>query len=275
MYCPKCGKLVPDGAKFCSFCGESVFDPAPRHARTDDEEIYSYSDQHISDDMDSTRVFDPEQNDMDATKVYDFAAFEDRDPNFRDDRDGYDPNYDPRYDPRYDPNYDPNYSPQNQDPSTIGDSYENYQDGEDDRTFMDKVDDRFRRDDDDDNRPPRQKKSKKGLWITLGIIAVVLIIVLAVLAFSGKLFGNNKAKPTTVPKATVVATAKPTQPKATQAPAPTQAPETQAPATQTPAPTQAPQPITQAPQPTSPPPTQAPDPTTPPATEAPDPTFAE
>ena len=24
MFCPKCGKEIPDGSKFCSYCGEKI-----------------------------------------------------------------------------------------------------------------------------------------------------------------------------------------------------------------------------------------------------------
>lgn len=272
MFCQHCGKPIPDGASHCSFCGAPVDEPSPRHARPEDDELYSYSDRHISDDKDSTRVFDPNRDPIDETKVYNFAAFEGQ-------GDGYDPNldpnYDPNYDPNFDPNYDPNYDPRYPDgPVPIGDDYENYQDGQSDDTFMDKVDQRFRRDDYDDyedGRGPRKKKSKAWIWITVIVIVVSLIAALAFAVFSGNLFGKNNAKPTT-PRATVAATAKPTQAPATQAPRQTQAPApTEAPRpTQAPAPTQAPQIVTEAPRivTEAPAPTQPPAPTQAPATEA-------
>ena len=262
MFCKECGKVIPDGAKRCSFCGAEIRPSGPRHARPEaDEELYSYSDRHLSDDRDSTRIYDPAHESFDETKVYPLGAFDD---GGMDPGDGYG-DYGNDFDPNYDPGYDPNYGPGPMgpdDPETIGDDYEHYMDGQDDDTFMDKIDNRFRRDDDDYRRP---KKSKAWIWITIIIVAVILIIVALVFAFSGKLFGNKNKTPTTVPKATVTATVKPTQaPAPTQPPAPTDPPATQPPATEPPAPTQPPAPdppITQAPEPTQPPATQAPAPT--------------
>lgn len=251
MFCQKCGKVIPDGAKFCSFCGAPVpeLEPSPRHAKPEPEELYSYSDEQIHDedalDMETTRIFDPEQSVDDMTKVYHFENFEDH-------GNAYGP------DDRY-----------MNEPEPLNDSYENYQDGLDDDTFMDKMDNAFRRDDYDDydeydNGRPPQKKSKLWLWITLGVTAVVLMIVFAILAFSGTLFGNKKASPTVAPTAATVVKAT-TAPKPTKAPE-TQAPETQAPATQPPA-TQPP--ATEAPPITEAPATEAP-PTEAPVTEAPE-----
>lgn len=242
MLCNNCGKEITDGAKFCNNCGAPVPEPAPRHARPDpEEEVYSYSDKNLHDELDRTppeeptRVFDPIRDAAEETRVYDLKQHEDD--RFQQDQ-------------PYDPNKD------------INDSYENYSDGEDDQTFMDRMDNRFRRyDDEDEDRPP--KKNKTWLWITLGVLAAVLIIVFAILAFSGSIFkGDNK--PTSLPTAaaTVKPTEKPTE-KATEKPQPTKAPETKAPETQAPA-TQAPAteapPITEAPKPTDPPvtPTDAP-----------------
>ena len=257
MFCQHCGKPIPDGANHCSFCGARVDEPAPRHARPEDDELYSYSDRRVPDDGDLTRVYEPDQ--IDQTKVYNFANFEGQ-------GDGYDPNRDPNYDSNYDPDYDPNYDPRYPDgPVPIGDDYENYQDGQSDDTFMDRVDQRFRRDDDDDYddpRRPRKKKSKAWIWIIV-VILVIAAIVIAFFALKGKLFGKNDMKPT-APTA-VAATAKPTQAPATQAPRATDPPvATSAPATFAPAPTEAPQIVTETPQPE----TQAPAPTTPPVTEA-------
>lgn len=257
MFCQKCGKEIPDGAKFCSFCGAPSPEPSPRHAKPDPEELYSYSDEQIHDE-DATRVFDPEQGVDEPTRVYNFENFEDNGQGFGVpyDQGGMYPN----------------------EPEPLNDSYENYQDGLDDDTFMDRMDNKFRRDDYDDydehGRPPK-KKSKAWLWITLGIVAVVLIIVFAVLAFSGNLFGNKKAAPTVAPTAATVAKAT-TAPKPTKAPE-TQAPETQAPATEPPATqppaTEAPEPITEAPKTEAPateaPVTEPPE-TEPPVTEAPE-----
>ena len=149
----------------------------------------------------------------------------------------------------FDPNqYMGESYPQDQQNNDFNDSYENYYDGEDDQTFMDRMDNRFRRNDDDEDRPPK-KSSKTWLWITLGVLAAV----------------SNK--PTALP--TTVATVKPTEKateKPTEAPKPTKSPETKAPETQAPA-TQAPEteapPITEAPKPTEPPvtPTDPPAPT--------------
>ena len=259
MFCQHCGKTIPDGASRCSFCGAPVDEPAPRHARPEDDELYSYSDRHLSDERDSTRVYDPDHQSIDETKVYHFEAFEGQ-------GNGYDPNRDPNYDPDYDPNYDPNYDPRYPDgPVPIGDDYENYQDGQSDDTFMDRVDQRFRRDDyddyEDDPRRPRKKKSKAWIWVTIIVIIVAAIAAIAITVFNGSLFGKKDAKPTT-PTA-VAATAKPTQAPATQAPRATDPPvETSAPVTYAPAPTEAPQIVTEAPRPE----TQAPAPTAPPAT---------
>lgn len=255
MYCHQCGKEIPDGAKFCNFCGEPM-PQAPRHARPDPqpEELYSFSDPSMADadpypldySDDRTRVFDPVRDEIDETKVYNFEAFEEHDP-VREE-----------------------YVAIDDDRERFDDSYENYLDGEDDDTFMDKLDNKFRRDDDYDDRRPPQRSSKTWLWITLGVFAAVLIVVFAILAFSGSLFGGKKnAAPTVKPTvaATVKATEKPKPteaPKQTEKPKPTEAPKP----TQASAPTQAPQPITEAPQPTDPP---APEPTESPVipTEAP------
>lgn len=257
MICKNCGKTVPDGAQVCTFCGAPLSEEhAPRHARPDSEpeELYSYSDRHISDDMDSTRVFDPGRDIDDSTRVFRPGEFDDREKAYRD---AFDPNYDPNFAPGYDPAYDPAYDPEN-----IGDSYENYQDGEDDDTFMDKVDHRLRRD--DRNHP---KKKRTWLWITLGVFAVVIALVLGFFAVSGNPFGGkNNAKPTSA--TAPVATAKPTQAPVTQAPAPTEPPATQAPAPTEP-------PATQPPAPTEPPATQPPAPTEPPATQPPEPTVEQ
>ena len=83
MFCSNCGKEVPDGAKFCHSCGAPIPEPAPRHARPDPEEVYSYSDKNLHDTLDMTppeeptRVFDPIRDAADETRVYDFAQFED------------------------------------------------------------------------------------------------------------------------------------------------------------------------------------------------------
>ena len=242
MFCNNCGKEIPDGAKFCQHCGAQLPEPTPRHARPEPEteEVYSYSDKELHDELDRTppeeptRVFDPIR-DAAETRVFD-------------------PNQ-----------YMGESYPQDQPNNDLDDSYETYYDGEDDQTFMDRMDNRFRRNDDDEDRPPK-KSSKTWLWITLGVLAAVLIIVFAILAFSGSIFkGSNK--PTALP--TTVATVKPTEKateKPTEAPKPTKAPETKAPETQAPA-TQAPEteapPITEAPKPTEPPvtPTDPPAPT--------------
>lgn len=251
MFCQHCGKPLPDGANHCSFCGAPIDAPAPRHARPEDEELYSYSDRRIPDDGDATRVYEPDQ--IDQTKVYNMAAFEGQ-------GNGYAPNDDPNRDPNYDPN-DPRYP---DGPVPIGDDYENYQDGQSDDTFMDRVDQRFRRDeydDYDDPRRPHRKKSKAWIWIIV-VILVIAAVVIAFFALKGKLFGKNDTKPTA--PTTVAATAQPTRAPATQAPAPTDAPaEERVPATQAPAPTDAPVIVTEAPRPE----TQAPAPTAPPATE--------
>lgn len=258
MFCQHCGKPIPDGANHCSFCGARVDEPAPRHARPEDDELYSYSDRRVPDD-DVTRVYEPDQ--IDQTKVYNFAAFEGQ-------GNGYDPNRDPNYDPGRDPNYDPNDDPRYPDgPVPIGDDYENYQDGQSDDTFMDRVDQRFRRDeydeDYDDPRRPRRKKSKAWIWIIV-VILVIAAVVIAFFALKGKLFGKNDTKPTA--PTTVAATAQPTQAPATQAPAPTEAHEEERePETFAPTPTEAPVIVTEAPRPETqaPTPTQAPVPTTP------------
>lgn len=255
MYCHKCGKEIPDGAKYCNYCGEAMPEAAPRHARPEPEpeELYSFSDKSrldpidtgVTDPLDRTRLYE----NLDETKVYNFEAFEEHFPA---------------------PDEEPLRRPED-DREIIGDSYELYRDGDDDDTFMDKLDNRFRRDDYDDHDDRRRKNSKAWLWITLGVLAAVLIVVFAVMAFSGKLFGgNNKPLPTVRP--TAAATVKPTEkPRPTQAPKPTQAPEpTKAPdPTQAPEPTEAPKPPTEAPQPITEapkPPTEAPaEPTEPPA----------
>ena len=87
MFCPKCGREIPDGAQFCTYCGAVTAEPAPRHAKpAAQEELYSYSDETMPRDadefafneyQDQTRVFDPTQPSLDETKVYNFAAFED------------------------------------------------------------------------------------------------------------------------------------------------------------------------------------------------------
>lgn len=262
MICPQCGKTIPDGASRCTFCGARLDEPAPRHARGDDE-LYSYSDRHISDERDSTRVYDPERGSIDDTKVYNFAAFEGQGNGYDPNRDpGYDPRYEPNYDPNYDSNYDPNYDPRYSDgPVPIGDDYENYQDGQSDDTFMDRVDQRFRRDDYDDYdapRRPRRKKSKAWIWIIV-IILIIAAVVIGFFALKDKLFGKNDRTPT-APTA-VAATAKPTQAPAVQAPQATQAPvEEYEPAPYVPAPTEAPVIVTETPRPE----TQAPAPTDPP-----------
>ncbi|MBQ3265135.1 MAG: zinc-ribbon domain-containing protein [Ruminococcus sp.] len=245
MLCPKCRKEISEGSKFCNHCGAALPEPEPRHARQDSEgELYSYSDKGKHDDLNDltpdepTRVFDPVRDGVDETKVYPLGAFTDGTP-----------------EPPY-----PN------DREDFGDSYEDYRDDEDDKTFMDKLDDRFRRDDEYDDRPPR-KSSKTWLWITLGVLAAVLIILFAILTFSGKLFGGkNNISPTVKP--TAAAAVQPTQtpteaPVPTETQAPTKSPETEPPATDAPA-TDAP-PITEAPRPTdAPAPTEAPAPTDPP-----------
>ena len=35
MFCTKCGKENPNGAKFCTSCGAPLPEPAPRHAKPD------------------------------------------------------------------------------------------------------------------------------------------------------------------------------------------------------------------------------------------------
>lgn len=245
MFCHECGKEIPDGAKFCNFCGAAMPEAGPRHARpeADTELLYSFSDKSIPqvpdidepDPLDRTKVYE----NLDETKVYNFEELERRAPESED-----------------------HLKKAPDDREMIGDSYENYQDGEDDDTFMDKLDNRFRRDEDNRDRRP-QKKNKTWLWITLGVLAAVLVIVLAILGFSGKLFGSSKKTLPTV-KPTVAATVKPTQkPNPTQAPRPTQAP----------APTEAPKPATEAPKPVTeaPPITEAPKPVTEPPARPTDP----
>ena len=230
MFCHHCGKEIPDGAKFCNFCGKAMPEAGPRHARPEPEEIFSYSDGNRPSEFDVNEL-----DEKDMTKVYNFAAFEDNSP-------ASEHSDDPVADDR----------------ENIDDSYENYQDGEDDDTFMDKLDNKFRRDE-YDRKPPQN--NKLWLWITLGVLAVVLIIVFAIMAFSGTFSGNKKALPTA---ATTATTAKATEkPKPTDAPKPTQAPEptyapdpTEAP----PEPTDEPQPITEAPKPPTDPPVEPTDP---------------
>lgn len=237
MFCHKCGKEIPDGARFCNYCGTAMPEPGPRHARPEPEsdEIFSYSEENRPTEFDvdpdkleireSTRVFDPIRET--AAKDYDLSLFEDGE----DDRE---------------PDEEP---PVSDDRENINDSYDNYTDDEDDRTFMDKLDDRFRRDDDH----PGRQNSKTWLWVVLGIVIVALVIVIAVLAITASSGDRNKnVKPTTAPTAAatvnVTEPEKPTDPPATEAPAPTDPPATEAPAptsapiTEAPAPTEAPQP---------------------------------
>lgn len=235
MFCNKCGKELPDGSKFCNYCGAQMPDAAPRHARSDPEEIYSFSDENARSEYDvseeMTKVYGPDDG-LDQTKVYNFEAFEEK-PGSADNT--------PAIDER----------------EIIDDSFDNYTE---DDTFMDKMDKKFRRD--DYGRPP-QKKSNTWIWVVLGILAVVLIGVIAVLAVNGinKNADKNPTKPTAATTATQKATEKPTQKptqKPTEKPKPTQAPRTEAPATQPP---QTEPPVTEAPQTEAPPVTEAPAPT--------------
>jgi len=231
MFCNKCGKELPDGSKFCNYCGAQMPEAAPRHARPEPEEIYSYSDENARSEYDvseeMTKVYGPDDG-LDQTKVYNFENFEEK-PGSSD-------------------------VPEIDEREIIDDSFDNY--SEDD-TFMDKMDRKFRRDDYD--RRPQQNKHT-WVWVVLGILAVVLIAVIAVLAVNGLNKKSDKdPKPTAATTATQKATEKPTE-KPTQKPTqkPTKAPETQAPQTEAPA-TQAPQteaPVTEAPQ------TEAPEPET-------------
>lgn len=221
MFCIKCGKENPEGARFCNFCGAEMPQIAPRHAKPDDDDIYSYSDRKSPSDFDTLKTPDPV---AEETKVYDFGMFEDAETELLSSQDADD------------------------ETTQIGDSYEMYQDGEDDRTMMDKLDDRFRRD--DYGRQP--KKNLTWLWVTLSVVAVILIAVIAILVVNGAQSKNKKTNVKPTVSATAAATVKATEAPATAAPttaAPTQAPATQAPETQAPAPTEAP-PITVAPAPT-------------------------
>ena len=243
MFCNKCGKELPDGSKFCNYCGAKMPDASPRHARSDPEEIFSYSDENARSEYDvseeMTKVYGPDDG-LDQTKVYNFEAFEEKDPPAS------------------------RNVPEIDEREIIDDSFDNY--SEDD-TFMDKMDRKFRRDDYD--RRPQQNKHT-WVWVVLGILAVVLIAVIAVLAVNGLNKNSDKnPKPTAATTATQKVTEKPTEKptqkptqKPTEAPKPTQAPQTEAPPTQAPeteAPpvTEAPEPETEAPAPEPEPETQA------------------
>ena len=222
MFCLKCGKELPNDAKFCNYCGAPVSEGAPRHARPEPEpeEIFSFSDKNTriydpADDVidESTKVFDPAGE---STRVYgpvgdSTRVFEPADAP----KDYHFENFEGTREPMPPDGYD--------DREFIGDSYDNYTDGEDDRTFMDKLDDRFRRD--DEYKKPR---NLTWLWIVLSAAAVVLFAVIIVMAVTASNRNKGNTLPTAAP--TVAATAAPTVP-ATEAPAPTDPPETEPPET--------------------------------------------
>ena len=174
MFCNKCGKELPDGSRFCNYCGAQMPEPAPRHASPEPEDIYSNSDMNarseydINDGLDRTRIYNADDG-LDRTKVYNFENFEEKEP-----VGGRDV---PEVDER----------------EIIDDSFDNYT--EDDDTFMDKMDQKFRRD--DYGRPP-QRSNHTWVWIVLGVVAVVLIAVIAVLAVNGMSKNSDKDKKPTV-----------------------------------------------------------------------------
>ena len=230
MFCHECGKEIPDGAKFCNYCGEAQPQTGPRHARPEPEfeEISSFSDNR--DYEERVKLYQPVEDRYsdDATRVYHFKNFE-----------GYN---------------EPVPQDDVDDREFIDDSYDNYSDDEDDRTFMDKLDDKFRRDD------YRLKKQNNMLWVWILLSAVVVIIVALIIVLAVNSNSTKKnTKPTTAP------TALPTKVVATepdeiqeQEPVETWAPEEWTPETEAPAPndppeTEAPQVITEAPMPTDPP----------------------
>lgn len=232
MFCPECGKEIPVGARFCNFCGAVIPESAPRHARDDYDGEYD----------ESTRVYRPDDlPDEERTKLYDLDNFA-----------GYGEPVPPEEDYPYD------------DREFIDDSYDNYSDGEDDRTFMDKMDEKFRRDDD----LPKKPKNKAWIWV---IVIVAILVVAGIVTVVAITSGNAKKNNIAPTAATTAATVKPTV-KPTEAPKPTKAPATQPPATEAPAPTappatEAPQVITEPPATQPPAPTQAPAPTAAPEPE--------
>lgn len=236
MFCHKCGKEIPDGARFCNFCGAEMPAPAPRHARPEPEEIYSHSDEndHSEFDVAALGIDQPSVGDLrdepahDATRVYDFSLFEEA------------------------PSAPASKEPEVDDRERIDDSFDNYTD-EDDLTFMDKLDRTFRRDEDDHSARAydnRRKQSRTWLWITLAVAAVMLVLIIVIAAVASGSKSRKDVKPTVAPTA---ATEQVTE-QPTDEPAPTDPPATEAPL------------------PTDPPATEAPAPTDPPATEAPAPT---
>lgn len=238
MFCPECGKEISGGAKFCNYCGAPIPESGPRHAREDYGDPSAYPNREYDE---STRVYRPDDlPPEEPTKLYDLQNFE-----------GYGEPVPPEEDYPYD------------DREFIDDSYDNYSDGEDDRTFMDKMDEKFRRDDD----MPKKRKNKAWIW---ALVVVAILVVAGVVTVVAITSGNAKKNNTAPTTATVAATVKPTV-KATEAPKPTKAPATQPPApTEAPAPTNPP--ATEAPQIiTEPPATQPPAPTQAPATAAPEP----
>ena len=167
VFCNNCGKELPDGSKFCNYCGASMPEAKPKHIRPEGKPRYvdsRYTENGDTEyDVVNERIAQPAVDDLengavsDETKVYNFSNFEESaDKKAVDDEKSSDA-------ARED----------------VGDSFDNYSD-EDDMTFMDKVDSKFRRDDD----RPDKKRNLTWLWVSLGIIVVILVVVIAIVAFS-------------------------------------------------------------------------------------------
>ncbi|MFA7222823.1 MAG: zinc ribbon domain-containing protein [Bacilli bacterium] len=59
MYCHKCGKQIPDDAKFCPYCGEDVSNDNKK-----EDDIYPVSDEHpyVNNNDANSNVFNNEKN---------------------------------------------------------------------------------------------------------------------------------------------------------------------------------------------------------------------
>ncbi len=160
MFCQKCGREIPDGSRICPACGTDLNYHSAAFEENGRGQEPGYEPPY---DPDYNPRFDPD---------YDSNY----DPNYDPD---YDPNYDPRFDPDYDPNYDPGFDP-------------DYPPNDPNAPYNGAPDDRYV------NRDRRPKKQKTmWIFIVIGLIVVLVLATMAVLAVTGKLFGNGNTTPTT------------------------------------------------------------------------------